>query len=230
MATFQFNPLSDWRASEVALRLATRADMGLHGIQIAHPRVLVDLARVDRLVPRERLMDASGLQPGDLLRLVANLRHHLLQPTRDPSWRTLPLEGWPAPLGADTPDPWRPVEVTCAAGGGGWQVALADGRRLMVLQADTDADEDENTAPPGATTLERHVDSAWGEVCDHLRQMGITVVPLEAPESALDDLAWRLEAVLADLPLLLAELNNRRASARKMGRTPAFSLRSWAPL
>jgi cation transport ATPase len=220
----------------------------------------------------------------------------------------------------------------------------------MVLQADTDADavedadEDENTNPPGATTLEvrdregilgtitleRHVDPAWGEVCDHLRQMGITVVPLEAPESAADDVAWRLEAVLAlqrqgrvvawlgdeladipamtraevaiglpsaqghllpsslldltvgqdprwlprlvalsrdlagasranlwliglthvlsslasaglavtplqmvvlaDLPLLLAELNNRRASARKMGRTPAFSLRSWAPL
>jgi hypothetical protein len=216
MAAFQFNPLSDWRTSQVALRLATGADMRRHGIHMAHPRVLVDLARVDHLlvspdcldrldreVPREHRAKASGLRPGDLLQLVAHLRRHLLQPTRDPGWRPPPREDWPSPAGADEPDPWRPVRVTCAEGGQGWLVELKNGRRLTVRQIARPADHRQAEALDvregkvrlGTVTLERQVDPAWQEVCDHLKQMGITVVPLTAPETPSDDVGWRLEAV-----------------------------------
>lgn len=218
MAAFQFNPLSDWRTSQVALRLATGADLRLHGIHIAHPRVLVDLARVDHLlvspdcldrldreVPRERRAKGSGLRPGDLLRLVANLRRHLLQPTRDPGWRPLPQEGWPAPLPADAPDPWRPLRVTCPEGGRGWRVELEGGRRLTVIPSDEPAEADRSQVLEvrdgvkrlGSVTLERHGDSAWQEVCDQLQQSGITVERLQAPETADNDVGWRLEAVTA---------------------------------
>jgi hypothetical protein len=217
MAAFQFNPLSDWRTSQVALRLATRADMRLHGIHIAHPHVLVDLARVDHLlvspdcldrldrqIPRERLAEASGLCPGDLLRLVANLRRHLLQPSRDPHWRPLPLEGWPPPAGSgDGPDPWRPGRVTCDAAARGWLVELEDGRQLTVIQSDCPAAVDgghtlevrDGACVLGRVTLERQADPAWREVCEHLGRLGIAVVPLHAPETAEDDVNWRLEAV-----------------------------------
>jgi hypothetical protein len=218
MAAFQFNPLSDWRTSEVALRLATRADMRHHGLHLAHPRVLVDLARVDHLlvspdcldrlgrqVPRERLRRGCGLRRGDLLRLVANLRHHLLQPTREANWRPLPREGWPALATADTPDPWRPVAVSCAAGGRGWRVELEGGRQLAVVHANARADARgaetlevrDGDGVLGTVTLDRQVDPAWREVCEHLGRMGITVVPLEPPDDAGDDVGWRLEAVMA---------------------------------
>jgi hypothetical protein len=218
MAAFQFNPLNDWRTSQVALRLATRADMRHHGIHIAHPRVLVDLARVDHLlispdcldrldreVPRERLAKSSRLKSGDLLRLVANLRRHLLRPTRDPGWRPVPLEGWPSPVGPDEPDPWRPLRATCAEGGRGWRVDLENGRRLTVIQSSRPSQVQgrkvltvrDGKERLGTVSLERRGNPAWREVCDHLRQMGIKVVPLQAPERAGDDIDWRLEAVTA---------------------------------
>lgn len=216
MAAFQFNPLSDWRTSQVALRLATRADMRLHGILIAHPRVLVDLARVDHLlvspdgldrldqeVPRERLAKGSRLRTGDLLQLVANLRRHLLHPTRDPSWHPPTLEGWPDPVGPEASDPWRPVRVTCAEGGWGWLVELENGRRLSVIQTVRSSQRQgrevltvrDGKARLGTVTLERRPNPVWREVCEHLSELGIKVVPQQAPDRTEDDIDWRLEAV-----------------------------------
>ncbi|MEB3156366.1 MAG: hypothetical protein VKO26_02875 [Cyanobacteriota bacterium] len=205
MAAFQFNPLSDWQASQTALRLVTQEDMRLHGLHIAHPRVLVELARVDRLLvspgcwhrlerlePRERLPASSDTRPGDLIGLLANLERHLARQRSDPdSSGAIPAES----------DAWMPRQVTCLEEGQGWRLELPEGRQLTVRpnQPDPLAGEilavwDGDTCL-GEVLLERRPNALWKEVGDHLERLGIDVIPLEAPETDADDITWRLDAV-----------------------------------
>ncbi|MEB3324973.1 MAG: hypothetical protein VKM17_06500 [Cyanobacteriota bacterium] len=210
MAAFQFNPLSDWQTSQMALRLATQADLRLHGLHLAHPQVLVDLARLDRLLvspgcldrlarlaPKEQRAPQGGWPPGDLLRLLASVQCHLLDQQQAPDW----FAGFSEAL-----DPWPLRHVTCLPEPQGWQVELEDGRQVSLTHPSLPADRQrvdilevrQGEVWLGSILLERETDPTWQQVCQQLTQMGIEVVPLDPSDDAEgDEATWRLDAVTA---------------------------------
>lgn len=190
LGLLQFNPIHDWENSNLSSRLTAMASLRLHGIHLNDPDALTALGKMKHVVisrscldrmggiqTREHLNQASGWKKGDMVRFLAGLQNYLLENDDVPIWSSQ-LHHVHAPMLVEH------VEIHDLLDG--WDVRLADGRQLRLIEQPQPVDDIsqvhldpleiwEDDTFIGYVELITQPSDGWIGVCEALEEMGLTV-------------------------------------------------------
>ena len=190
LGVLQFNPVHDWETSNISSRITAMASLRLHGIHLNDPDALMALGRVKHVVisrscldrmggiqVREHLHKGCSWKKGDLVRFLAGVQDYLLDNDDVPIWSDQ-LHHVNKPMSVAHVDIQELLK--------GWEVKLADGRKVLLKEQpqpinsvpQTHLDpleiwEDENLI--GYVELITQPSECWIGVCEALEEMGVNV-------------------------------------------------------
>ena len=191
LGLLQFNPLYDWETSTVGSRFTAIASLGMHGIHLNTPDALTGLSRIKHVVisrscldrmggirTHEHLHASSGLNKGELLRILAGVQNHLSGDNAVPIWSEQ-LQRIPEPAAVAQMEINDLQQL-------GWCVALEDGRNLRIREPqDPQAPFSNSRLEPlefwdgdtylGCVELLVEPGPGWSGVCRTLIELGIEV-------------------------------------------------------
>jgi len=190
LGLLQFNPIHDWEASKLSSRITAMASLRLHGIHLNDPDALSALGKLKHVVisrscldrmggiqMREHLDPGSGWRQGEMVRFLAGLQNYLLENDEVPIW-SHQLHTIHDPMAVEHVDLHDLLD--------GWDVRLADGRQLRLVEQPQPPDEWpqvhldpleiwEGDTFIGYVELLTEPSDGWSGVCEALERMGITV-------------------------------------------------------
>ena len=190
LGVLQFNPVHDWETINISSRIAAMASLRLHGIHLNDPDALMSLGRVKHVVisrscldrirgiqVREHMQQSCSWKKGDLVRFLAGVQDYLVNNDDVPIWSDQ-LHQVHKPMTVEHVDIQELLK--------GWEVKLADGRKLILKEPpqpinvvpQTHLDtleiwEDNNLI--GYVELINQPSEGWIGVCEVLEEMGIKI-------------------------------------------------------
>jgi hypothetical protein len=208
LASFQFNPLSDWEEQKLASQFTTIADLNFHKLRIRKPASIEDIGKIRHLVisrscldriggiqVREQIHDPARTPTGSLVQLLAGIQHWICGNDGAALWSTQ-LQKVADPVVVEHVDIRQLHE--------GWSITAADGRCWQLRQQAMDPDkrchthlnplevwQDETLL--GIVDLLSEPDQHWQATCQTLRELGIEIHLITAEEvERLDEIAGPL--------------------------------------
>jgi len=209
LGVLQFNPISDWKISQMASRLTAMAQLKPHGLRIQKPSSLPLLGQVQDVVISRSCLDSMGgmevrahaaadLAEGD------TFLESLLAGTQAFLTTHVGLSLLSNQLLFQV-EPLEVQGVDLAPQGGGWDVSLANGRFIQLREAllpqkhisgahDTALEVRDGDQLLGHLELVSTPQPRWTTLCRTLQQMGIRIHLVGAEsQAAMEGLVGELE-------------------------------------
>ena len=208
LASFQFNPLSDWEEQKLASQLTTIADLNLHQLRIRKAAAIEDIGKIRHLVisrscldriggiqVREQIHTPSETAAGSLVQLLAGIQHWICGNDGAAMW-SQQLQRVADPVAVDHVEIRHLLE--------GWTIHAIDGRSWQLRQQSKVPGEHCHThLNPleiwqddrllGTVDLISEPDQHWRETCQSLRELGLEIHLVSAEEvERLDEMATAL--------------------------------------
>jgi len=205
LASFQFNPLSDWEEQKLASQLTTIADLDLHKLRIRKPAAIEAIGKIRHLVisrscldriggihVREQINDPARTETGSLVQLLAGTQHWICGTDGAAIW-SQQLQKVANPVVVDH------VEIRHLHEG--WSITAADGRSWQLRQQAMDPGARCHThlnplevwqadTLLGTVDLLSEPDQHWHDACQSLRALGVEIHLITAEEvERLDEVA-----------------------------------------
>jgi hypothetical protein len=208
LASFQFNPLSDWEEQKLASQLTTIADLNLHQLRIRKAAAIEDIGKIRHLVisrscldriggiqVREQIHDPAQTPAGSLVQLLAGIQHWICGNDGAAIWSQQLQK---------VADPVAVAHVEIRHLREGWTINAKDGRCWQLLQQPMVAGERCHThlnpleiwqddTLLGTVDLLSEPDQHWRDTCQSLSDLGIEIHLVTAEEvERLDEMAIAL--------------------------------------
>jgi len=209
LGVLQFNPITDWKTSQMASRLTAMAQLKLHGLHIQKPSALPLLGQVRDVVISRSCMDSMGgievrAHPAPDLAEGGTFLESLLAGTQAFLTAHVGLSLLSNKLLFQV-EPLEVQGVDLAPQGGGWNVTLANGRSIQLREAllpqkyisgahDTALEVRDGDQLLGHLELVSSPQPEWTTLCRTLHQMGVRIHLVGAESQAsMEALAAQLE-------------------------------------
>jgi cation transport ATPase len=208
LATFQFNPLSDWEEQKLASQLTTIADLNLHNLRIRKSAAVENIGKIRHLIISRSCLDRIGgiqvrehisnpelTSTGSLVQLLAGLQHWICGTDGASIW-SQQLQKVADPVAIQHVEIRHLLE--------GWTITASDGRCWEMRQQAVAQGEhchthlnpleiwQDNTLL-GTVALLSEPDQHWRDACASLRDLGIEIHLIASEElERLDQIATEL--------------------------------------
>ncbi len=208
LASFQFNPLSDWEEQKLASQLTTIADLNLHKLRIRKPAAIEEIGKIRHLIisrscldriggiqVREQIANPTTTPPGSLVQLLAGIQHWICGNDGAALW-SQQLQKVADPVAV------QHVEIRHLSEG--WTITAQDGRCWQLRQQAMVPGERCHThlnpleiwkddVRLGTVELLSEPDQHWQDTCQSLQDLGVEIHLIAGEEvERLDEMAVAL--------------------------------------
>lgn len=209
LASFQFNPLSDWEEQKLATQLTTIADLNLHHLRIRKAAAIEAIGRIRHLVisrscldriggiqVREQIHNPAQTPPGSLVQLLAGIQHWICGTDGTSIW-SRQLQNVANPVAVEHVEIRKLFEGWTITGRDGrcWQLlqqAMVPGERCHTHLNPLEVWQDDKLL--GTVDLLSEPDQHWRDTCRCLRDLGVEIHLVSAEEvERLDEIAIALD-------------------------------------
>jgi len=208
LASFQFNPLSDWEEQKLASQLTTIADLNLHKLRIRKPAAIEEIGKIRHLIisrscldriggiqVREQIANPTTTPPGSLVQLLAGIQHWICGNDGAALWSQQLQK---------VADPVAVQHVELRHLSEGWTITAQDGRCWQLRQQAMVPGERCHThlnpleiwrddVRLGTVELLSEADQHWQDTCQSLGDLGVEIHLIAGEEvERLDEMAVAL--------------------------------------
>lgn len=208
LASFQFNPLSDWEEQKLASQLTTIADLNLHRLRIRKAAAIEAIGKIRHLVisrscldriggiqVREQIHNPTQTPAGSLVQLLAGIQHWICGVDGAAIW-SQQLQNVADPVAVQHVEIRRLLEGWTITGSDGrcWQLRqqqVVPGQRCHTHLNPLEVWQDDTLL--GRVQLLSEPDQHWRDTCQSLQDLGVTIHLVSAEEvERLDEMADQL--------------------------------------